>query len=245
MKKNGIRKLIAVIAVLCVTTVSLVSAASAGAVKDALGKMYDTAWDGLVTAGQAVYDTGVYLFTSDDAETAYNSTAKQAAKTASDAGELANNCEKAIEDGKNVVYGAQKMIEGYQELRESKTEEEKEKAVEKIKEGYRQADNEIVTDMMAYTSNGEIVAPAVKIVKAFGEYKAGYKDADEAKKDLDNATGELISGLASAATDKLAPGGFAGAAVKTAERIADKVIRGEDINPVEEAKDFVKDMLGI
>ena len=252
--KRGIRKLIAVLAIVCMITVSI-SAAFAGSLKDGWKWLWKTAWEEVKLAGQAIADTADYVFTSDDADTAYKSTKKQADKVVHAASMTADSAERVIKDAGDIKEGAKKMIEGTQEIYQGLQDEDPKKLMEeglngvqgertkkgmqKFSEGYRQADNGLIDDALDMLPGTGKVSTLYKTVKTVLEEETGYITKEEAAGRLQEIAEKAVEKLITGGLTDLIPNDTVKKTVKEAKRIAEKMIKGEEINPVEEIFEVV------
>ena len=228
MKK--MKKLTAAVLVITLTFV-LIGNALAGSIMDTLKNTVKTAWNGLKTAGNAVCDTAVYVFTDDDARTAYRSTIKAAGKTADAATEVADAAKQIPKDAKDVYEGAKKVVNGAKELVKNgnlvdayhyvtgngTVNEETRRAMDQMKEGYRQMDNGLVLDVIKLVPGyGVIAAAGIDVVKTGAEYAVGYIDEEQVMGQLTKDLIDATVGAVAAGAGELVEGVGAELAVKTA-----------------------------
>lgn len=212
MKNLKLTKKLIALALALVLVFALVGNAMAGSIFGTIKNGFKTVWNGIKTAGTAVYDTGVYVFTDDDAATAYSSTMKAAGKTSEAARDTANSAAQIKDDACDVFMGVCKICEGAAELAvngdvksaynylmgDGPVDEQTRKAMERMAEGYKQADNGLVLDAISLIPGyGTFLSSGLDAVKTDAELTVGYITEEEAnahyKDDAINAAFGIVS----------------------------------------------------
>lgn len=197
MKKSN-KKLITV-ALVIMLTVSLIGSAFAGSIFNTIKNAGKTLWNGVKTVGVAIYDTGVYVCTDDDAETAYRSTRKAAGKVKEAACDTADTFMKIGEDAGELLEGSVTVVKGLYDLGgaslkdvinyvtgDGEVSEAGRKAIEEIKGGCQQVGNGLLADVIKLCPGGSLIVAGGNTVINGVEFMAGSIDREEAKERLRN-----------------------------------------------------------
>lgn len=200
MKHRKLLKTLTAIVLVLVLSFTFIANAFAGSILNTLKNAAKTCWNGLKTAGIAVYDTGKYLVTDQDAEKAYSGTVEAAKETKKKALDTADSAVQIGKDAVDVYEGAKKVLTGAKDLLEENppardvinfftgdgpVREETEQAMQKMKDGYKQMDNDLILDTVKLIPGyGTFIAAGADMVKSGVEYAAGYIDKDGLEKSM-------------------------------------------------------------
>jgi len=242
------KKIVAMVLAICILCVGAFSAASAGSICDFFASAGKTIAHGLKTVGNAVVDTGEYLFTSKDASECYEDTVNSAKKVAENACNIADNAVQIGKDTADLVVGSGKVIYGgvcaagtalYATEEWIRTGEKDFSTagsfVDTMKEGYKQADNGIFTDL-AIIGGAAMGVPTYAIVaanaaKAGIEYAVDYKTGEETINTLIStgiSAATMGAGAAAGAVAGSAAGAVTGALVGTGAKIGMDICNDKD-----------------
>ena len=195
--------------------------ASAGSIFDAIGNAKDFVVDSLKTAGNAIKDSCVYIFTDDDLDTAFISTKVTAIETACDFDKAVKNVKHIKQDAQDIVEGAQELKDGFVGFVAGTTDEDilsilngegvvtegAKQAVDKMAEGYNKMDNDLVLEALSLMPGAGTVAASMKVAKACAENALGIGDeTDIAKSLVELAVGGVLGAAADGATELISDG---------------------------------------
>ena len=219
MKKNLVKAALALTLALVLAFGSLT--ASAGSIFDAISSATKCVVNSFKTAGNAVKDSCVYIFTDDDADTAFASTMKTAKKTVREFDKTVDSVKQIKKDAEELLDGIQELRDGFEDFVENATGEDvlsilngdgavtegAKKAVDTMSDGYDKIDNDLILDAMSLVPGAGTVAAGIKVAKACAENAMGVGDADEITKSLvELAVGGVLGAAADGATELISDG---------------------------------------
>ena len=205
-KHNIIKKLIAGLCIVTLLT-GIGTTAFAGSIMDVLKHAGNAFLLGRKTFQQGLGDAFDYIFTKDDAETAFKTTTENLIIVNQQCSEAIKSGKQIKQDAEDVYEGGKKMIEGAEKFLKNctpedlngvvhgeglKTEGAKE-AADRFAEGYKQADNDLVLDVVSLCPGGAPIAAGAKVIKTGVEYSVGYIDAETAETKMTEAAIDLAT----------------------------------------------------
>ncbi len=209
MKKLIASLMIAV--VLAVGCFSVIGTASAGSIFDTIASVAKTAVHAVKTAGNAIKGAALDAFTDTPTDECYQDMNNSIDKMKDNAGDILKNGKKIGTDFVDLAEGTGKMVTGALGTVGAAVYETEEwirtgkkdysyssQFVDTMKDGYKEADNGLLTDVaiIASTACGvpSYVVAGAQLAKSGTEWAVGYKDGETAGKEMIAAGVSALTG---------------------------------------------------
>lgn len=194
---KAFKKITAALTVIAIV-LTLAFGASAGSLKQTISNTLTTLFNGTNTIGNTLKNVATHAVTDQDFGAAMKESAQEMGQNVKDIEKTYGSIMQVAHDAQDVYEGGKKIAEGVSELvhegdvvsvvkyvtGKGTPDEKVTKAIEKMKEGYRQADNELITDAASLIPGGHYIMATVNVVKTSIERGAGYITEEEAEKKM-------------------------------------------------------------